>query len=91
MAQWITNSTRIHEHVGSIPGLTQWVKDLALCVGRRCSPDAVLLWLWPRLAAIALIRLLDWELPHAAGVAPKKQNKQINQPNTKQNTLHNGH
>ena len=25
-----TNPTRNHEVVGSIPGLTQWVKDLAL-------------------------------------------------------------
>ena len=25
-----TNPTRSHEVVGSIPGLTQWVKDLAL-------------------------------------------------------------
>ena len=24
------NPTRIHEEVGLIPGLTQWVKDLAL-------------------------------------------------------------
>ena len=30
MAQWLTNPTRIHEDVCSIPSLTQWVKDLAL-------------------------------------------------------------
>ena len=30
MAQQLTNPTRIHEDVGWIPGLTQWVKDLEL-------------------------------------------------------------
>ena len=28
--QWSTNSTRNHEVAGSIPGLSQWVNDLAL-------------------------------------------------------------
>ena len=30
VAQWVTNPTRNREVEGSIPGLAQWVKDLAL-------------------------------------------------------------
>ena len=30
VAQGLTNPTRNHEVVGSIPGLAQWVKDLSL-------------------------------------------------------------
>ena len=38
-------------------------------VGCRHGSDPVLLWLWRRLAAAALIQLLAWELPYGVGVS----------------------
>ena len=44
---------------------------MSYSVGRRHGSHLTLLWLWRRLAAVALIRPLAWEPPYATGVALK--------------------
>ena len=59
VAQRVTNLGSIHEDVGLIPALIQWIKELV--------------WLWRRLAATAPIQPLAWEFPYATGMAPPKK------------------
>ena len=53
----------------------------------RHGLDPELLWLCSRLAAVALIQPLAWELPYATGVALKKQ-KTKTTTTTKKNKRH---
>ena len=61
VSQQVKNPTSIHEDAGLIPGLTHWVKGSSIgancSVGYRHGSDLVLLllWLWHRPAAVALI------------------------------------
>ena len=57
-------------------------------VGCRCGLDPALLWLWRRLAAAALIQLLVWELPYAAGVALKRHKRKKERGRKEENKLH---
>ena len=43
--------------------------------GCRCGLDLALLQLWRRPAAVAVIGLLAWKPPYAAGVALKDKNQ----------------
>ena len=55
-------------------------------IGCRHGLDPVWLWLWHRLAAVALIGPLAWEPPYAVGVAIKKA-KQTNQKKINFNSI----
>ena len=59
----VTHPTSMHEDKGLILDPSRWVKN------------TVLLWLWCRLADAGKIGPLAWELPYAAGAAPKRQKK----------------
>ena len=65
--------------------MRMWVQSLALLrvlscsVGHRRGWDPVLLWLWRRLAAVALIRprFLAWDPSYVSGTALKSKKKKI--------------
>ena len=68
----------IREDVGSI---SQWVKGLMLLqaagIGHRFRLDMVLLRMWHRLAAAALVQPLAQELPYATGVPQQGKKKTL--------------
>ena len=70
------NPTSIHENMGLIPSLAQWVKGSSITmscgVDHRHGSDPMLLWLWHRPVTTAPIQPLIWRLPYAVGVALKK-------------------
>ena len=64
---------------------------MSCSVTRRHSSDPSLLWLWYRPAAVALSRLLAWELPYVAGAtlkSKKTKKKKKAKPKTKKTIKH---
>ena len=80
MAQWLANPTRNHEVADSIPGLVQWIKNLALLWAVMWLADAAQI---PCCCGsgvgrqLVLGRPLAWEPPYAVGAGLEKtKNKQ---------------
>ena len=65
MAQWLESPPSIYEDVGSIPGLSQWVKGSSFAmscgVGSKCSSVPALLRLWCGPVATVPFGPLAWE------------------------------
>ena len=79
VAQQFKNLTTLHQDVGLIPGLAQWVKDLQVT---DATCNLMLLWLWCRPAAAAPIQSLAQEILHVAGAALKKLKKKKEEEET---------
>ena len=73
----LRNPASIHEYEGQSLALLSGVEGSGVGVGcgigRTCSSDLALLWLWHRPVATGPISHLAWEPLYAAGTALKKQ------------------
>ena len=67
MRMRVRSLASLSELVSQAPGVA-----VSCGVGRRRGSDLVLLWLWCRPAAEALIQPLAWESPYAARAAVEK-------------------
>ena len=64
--------------VPSLASLSELESGIAMNrgIGHRRGLDPLVLWLWCRLAAAALIQPPAWERPYATGVALEKRKKE---------------
>ena len=76
---WLSGNEHnyIHENVGLIPGVAQWVKDQVLQWVEAYIAPIPLQVCGCRLAAVAWIWPLAWEIPYATGVTLKGKKSEI--------------